>query len=164
MNDDARFWGKVDKSGDCWEWTGTRVGGYGQAWFEGRSQYAHRVSVTLSGRTIPVGMQVDHLCRNRACVRPDHLDVVSASVNVKRSHDAVPHRARSVKPKADFQNADLLSTADVARMSGVSVRTVHRWVDAGRLTPTVVAPGPRGARLFDRRDVALLLAELKKSA
>ena len=57
-------------------------------------------------------------------------------------------------------NADLLSTAEVAVLSGVSVRTVLRWSEAGRITPAVVAPGPKGARLFDRRDVALLLAQL----
>ncbi len=60
--------------------------------------------------------------------------------------------------------ADLLPTAEVARLAGVNVKTIHRWVEAGRLTPAVVAPGPRGARLFDRRDVALLLTELERSA
>jgi excisionase family DNA binding protein len=55
-------------------------------------------------------------------------------------------------------NTDLLSTAEVAERAGVSIRTVARWVDAGRLTPVVIAPGPTGARLFDPRDVALFLA------
>lgn len=63
-----------------------------------------------------------------------------------------------------MENADLLSTAQVAAAAGVSVKTVHRWVDAERIIPAVVGPGPKGARLFDRRDVALLLADLKKSA
>jgi DNA-binding transcriptional MerR regulator len=57
---------------------------------------------------------------------------------------------------------DLIPTAEVAQLAGVSVRTVHRWVDAGRLTPAVIAPGPRGARMFDRRDVALLLASIER--
>lgn len=55
---------------------------------------------------------------------------------------------------------DLLPTAEVARLCGVSVATVNRWADAERITPVAQGPGPRGARLFDRRDVALLLAQL----
>ena len=57
-------------------------------------------------------------------------------------------------------NQDLIPTSEVARLAGVSVKTVHRWVDAERIMPAVVGPGPKGARLFDRRDVQLLLAKL----
>ncbi len=59
---------------------------------------------------------------------------------------------------------DLIPTAEVAELLGVSVRTVNRWADTERLTPVVVAPGPKGARLFDRRDVALLKAHLSTGA
>ena len=55
---------------------------------------------------------------------------------------------------------DLIPTAEVASLAGVAVKTIHRWVADGRITPAVVAPGPTGARLFDRRDVQLLLAQL----
>jgi DNA-binding transcriptional MerR regulator len=54
---------------------------------------------------------------------------------------------------------DMIPTAEVARLAGVTVKTVHRWVESGQLTPVVIAPGIRGPRLFDPRDVALFLAK-----
>ena len=61
-------------------------------------------------------------------------------------------------------STDLLPTSEVARICGVSVATVNRWADAERITPVAQGPGVRGARMFDPRDVALLLADLKASA
>lgn len=55
---------------------------------------------------------------------------------------------------------DLIPTAEVAQRLGRDVRTVHRWVEAGRLTPAVKTPGLRGALLFRPRDVDKLAAEL----
>jgi excisionase family DNA binding protein len=52
----------------------------------------------------------------------------------------------------------LLSTAEVAALTGVSPRTVNRWVREGRLTPAAQAPGPKGARLFNAADLAQLEA------
>jgi len=54
----------------------------------------------------------------------------------------------------------LIPTAEVARRLGRDVRTVHRWVDAGRLTPVAKTPGIRGALLFNARDVDKLAEEL----
>jgi hypothetical protein len=69
-----RFWEKVDKSGDCWLWTGHRgCKGYGAAWAEGRHQAAHRVSWELAFGAIPDGLHVLHHCDNPPCVNPDHL-------------------------------------------------------------------------------------------
>jgi hypothetical protein len=96
--DKARFWAKVDTRGAdgawCWEWEAARSEqGYGRFQFRYRLLYAHRVSVALSGVTVPDGMVVDHLCRNPACVNPSHLDVVPPRVNSLRgdggAHNAV---------------------------------------------------------------------------
>lgn len=53
---------------------------------------------------------------------------------------------------------DLLTTAEVARIVGRSVPTIHRWVESGRLPTARKLPGIRGARLFRRSDVDALLA------
>ncbi|HEY7487578.1 MAG TPA: helix-turn-helix domain-containing protein [Streptosporangiaceae bacterium] len=59
---------------------------------------------------------------------------------------------------------DPISTAEVARRLGKDVRTVHRLVDAGRLTPVIKTPGLRGAYMFDPDAVEKLIAETKADA
>ncbi len=87
-SDIARFWGHVDKSGDCWIWRRSlTAAGYGQfAMFrDGQkgSLLAHRVVFALSGRRLGRGMQVDHICRTRSCVNPDHLREVTRHQNAQ---------------------------------------------------------------------------------
>jgi HNH endonuclease len=77
-----RLWSRVDTAGDCWEWQGSRLpSGYGNMSVEGQRFYAHRLSVLLSGRTIPKGMVVMHSCYNPPCVRPSHLSVGTTAEN-----------------------------------------------------------------------------------
>jgi hypothetical protein len=83
-----RFWVKVDKSGECWLWLGT-IGddGYGRFARGSRADgmvVAHKMAWTLVRGPVPPGLQLDHLCRNRACVRPDHLEPVTQQENVRR--------------------------------------------------------------------------------
>ena len=79
----------VDDQG-CWVWAGALYSnGYGKTsrWFHG-TQLAHRVLYVEHRGPIPDGLELDHLCRNRACVNPDHLDPVVRSVNIQRGYDA----------------------------------------------------------------------------
>ena len=70
---------------DCWTWTGSHFqSGYGQQWVNGKNCKAHRVSYVAAIGPIPDGLVLDHLCRNHACVRPDHLEPVTDRVNVLR--------------------------------------------------------------------------------
>lgn len=84
----ARFWAKVciAEPWDCWEWQGSRLGtGYGAFYHsQGADKLAHRWAWRFFGNTIPEGKQIDHLCRNRACVNPCHLEVVDPGENVRR--------------------------------------------------------------------------------
>ena len=79
-----RFFEKVHKIPfyECWEWAGSiQGGGYGNMAVEGRTRKAHHISLMLAGVTIPTGMVVDHKCRNRACVNPNHLRIVTYQIN-----------------------------------------------------------------------------------
>lgn len=81
-----RFVGKynVTASG-CWEWQASLTdGGYGQFFVQGKRWRAHRFAWVLHRGDIPDGTELDHLCRNRRCCNPDHLEPVTRRENQKR--------------------------------------------------------------------------------
>jgi hypothetical protein len=78
---EGRFWARVDKSGDCWVWTGGRRGRYGAFWVEGQQMGAHRFAYELLVGPIPDGLTLDHLCCNPPCVNPGHLEPVTFREN-----------------------------------------------------------------------------------
>lgn len=81
-----RLWAKTVPTEDgCWNWTGgIDPTGYGRISAGGTMGYTHRVAVELFHGPIPDGMDVDHLCRNRACCNPAHLEVVTRQENLLR--------------------------------------------------------------------------------
>jgi hypothetical protein len=81
-----RLWSRVTKTDTCWLWTGScTTAGYGTVgrgsdeWF-----YVHRLAYELLVGPIPDGLTIDHLCRVRHCVRPDHLEPVTRAENTRR--------------------------------------------------------------------------------
>lgn len=81
-----RFYARLqDTESGCVEWQGpVDRDGYGRIRFGGCSTHAHRVAWELANGPVPDGLQIDHLCRNKVCCNPEHLDTVTMQENVRR--------------------------------------------------------------------------------
>lgn len=100
-----RFWAKVNKTDTCWLWTGDlHKDGYGNFWPDNRrdvrrrSVRAHRWAYEHLVGAIPDGLQIDHLCRVRNCVNPDHLEAVTFAENVARGARASQTHCKNGHP------------------------------------------------------------------
>ena len=79
-----RFAEKVRQTNTCWYWLGAPTAkGYGTIGYQGKTWYAHRLSYLLNKGEIPEGLQIDHICHTRICVRPEHLRVVTNKQNLE---------------------------------------------------------------------------------
>jgi hypothetical protein len=94
-----RFMEKVRKTDSCWLWAGHETAdGYGKfSWNRGYqviTRHVHRVAYELFVGPIPKGLTIDHLCRNKLCVNPDHLEAVTNRENILRSDGITAVHAR----------------------------------------------------------------------
>ena len=78
------LWNRVNKTSTCWLWQGSTNGRYGQLEHGGRRYLAHRLAYEVSVGPIPTGLYLDPLCHTTLCVRPDHLEPVTAAENSRR--------------------------------------------------------------------------------
>lgn len=123
----------------CWLWVGARNGkGYGVKWVLARrgGVHAHRVYFERVHGRVPEGMELDHLCRNRACVNPQHLEVVTHKENMRRGYAVVARPAPDGFPSAlrTARVAAKLSQSDLAERLGCSQSVIALW-ERGRSTP-----------------------------
>lgn len=144
-----RFWYRVNKDGPngCWVWTGTRLqrGGYGVLLIKGKSTRAHRYAYQLLRGPIPDGLQIDHLCRNRLCVNPDHLEAVTLVTNVLRGNSVAAIKKRMTQCKLGH-NAWVLRGAKQRRRCAICERVylrkqdrIRRWGLIGDIEKVVPA-------------------------
>ena len=84
-----RLLAKSQDSGECRVFIRSLTpSGYAQMWNGTRVEQAHRIAYREAKGTIPDGYDIDHLCKNRACINPDHLEAVPHSVNMERAVNA----------------------------------------------------------------------------
>lgn len=98
-----RFWLKVDFTDSCWNWRAPLDEGYGRFNLDGRIWRAPRLSYTWLISPVPAHLVTDHLCRNRACVHPAHLELVTNPVNVMRGGVGESNRRRAREGRVNEQ-------------------------------------------------------------
>lgn len=125
----ASFWHKVEKTDTCWVWRGTRqTKGYGYHVASKRGSLAHRFAYQLLVGPIPDGLQVDHVCRNRWCVRPEHMRLVTPRENVLAGIGISAQNARKTHCLRGhpFEGTNLLRDSKGRRMCATCRRQQNR--------------------------------------
>jgi HNH endonuclease len=116
-----KFWSLVQKNERCWLWNGAmHNNGYGRV----GQMYAHRYAYRLLVGDIPSGREIDHLCGNRRCVNPAHLEPVSHHENLLRGNSFSGVESRKTHCPAGHPY-DLLNTY-ISKAGSRHCRTCHR--------------------------------------
>lgn len=121
----------VDSETGCWVWQWAKARKYGKVWANGKLVIAHRHYYELAKGPIPEGLVVDHLCKNEACVNPDHLEAVTEAENIRRGD------ASKLTPETVEEIRKLLTTQSqrkTAKQFGVSHTTVYSIANGGSWT------------------------------
>lgn len=114
----------------CWIWTGApNSHGYAQIKRDGQHYRAHRWMYERLVGVVPNGLMLDHLCRNKMCVNPSHLEPVTNAVNTQRGDVArlTPEAVRVIRSNPGRSSADLAEEFAVSRDSIVKVRRGVIW-------------------------------------
>ena len=107
VSDAERFWAKVDKTETCWLWTAAKNGiGYGLFGYRTKLRLAHRVAFEWENGLVPRGLELDHLCRTRNCVRPSHLEAVTHTENMRRGNKRQRNLIRACRHGHEFTESN----------------------------------------------------------
>jgi hypothetical protein len=128
----------VDAGSGCWVWQGALSSGYGSMRADGRTRPAHRVFYERHLGAIPKGLDLDHLCRNKACVNPAHLEPVTRRENVWRgAATKVDRSVREAIQASDDPSMLLARRFDLSVNTVKSIRRGHsktaRTIERARL-------------------------------
>jgi hypothetical protein len=126
----------VDEKTGCWLWNGAKRGGYGRIRTPDGLREAHRVSYEVHKGQIAEGLCIDHLCRNRACINPDHLEPVTMQENIRRGETGKRLRSEfhklaiSLGMKRHFSNPEnkikQANNLDIARSSPKRIEAMRK--------------------------------------
>lgn len=161
VSDPQYFWGKVvcvdSATETCWHWLGLKYpNGYGMVPSRRRRFLAHRVAWVLTYGTIDHTLTLDHLCRNRACVNPAHLEQVSMHMNNLRGNGFSGKNARKTHcPQGhpyDESNTILTTNPRPGLIMGRKCRLCNR---ARKRTPRALEQARSRGRSNRLRDRAL---------
>lgn len=121
----------VNKETNCWEWKGRKKEGYAQFYTNGERLSAHRIMYEKYREKIPAKMTIDHLCKNKKCVNPSHLEAVSLIENIRRGSNTKINMNIAIKIKELYSSGNF-KQKELASLYGIGQYEISRIVNERR--------------------------------